>query len=517
MRSIYNRLKLFPFHSILLAIYPVVMLYANNVKEVSADVLLRPLLIALGISVLLLLLVRLVLRDWQRAGFLISLTMLLFFTYGHIYELKKTIVLLTDFWRHRYLLPLFLIALIAGVIVVLRTHKNPQLTQILNLVCIILFIYPLVQITGHSLSASKNDRQASQSPLPVRELLHTPDQPLPSVYVILVDGYMRSDALQRDLDYDNSAFVARLEDLGFYVARCSRSNHETTYDSLVTALNMDYIDQLETEIEQNHLNMEVAALIKYSKVRQSLKSIGYRTVAFDSEYDWSRISDADVFLGPNRESFIIQSINPFEAMLVKSTALRVLTDNAIRQSQLALAQANSPYNGHIDLQRYILNHLSDVASDPSPKFVFAHIIIPHWPYVFLPDGNIRDDPFDNQTERTNQEIYQGYTDSVGFLDNRLPAIFEQIITRSTTPPIIVLFGDHGLDHDNRLQNLTAIYLPGGPGDLYPSITPVNYFRIIFNDVFNAGYDILPDLSYKNIGGDRGNMQIYPETAPECLR
>jgi cytochrome b561 len=64
MRSIYNRLKLFPFHSILLAIYPVVMLYANNVKEVSADVLLRPLLIALGISVLLLLLVRLVLWSY---------------------------------------------------------------------------------------------------------------------------------------------------------------------------------------------------------------------------------------------------------------------------------------------------------------------------------------------------------------------------------------------------------------------------------------------------------------------
>jgi hypothetical protein len=232
---------------------------------------------------------------------------------------------------------------------------------------------------------------------------------------------------------------------------------------------------------------------------------------------WDSMKDADAYLGLNRDTFTLQSINPFEAMLVKSTILRIYTDNAIRQSQIGLAQANSPFREHIELERFILARLPDIASDPSPKFVYAHILIPHAPFVFLPDGTVRDDPNFDHSEPTKEQIRQGYTDSVAFLNNRLPTIIEQILARSKTPPVILLFGDHGLDGNNRLQNLTAIYLPGGRGHLYPSISPVNYFRIIFNEVFNTEYEPLPDSSYINIGGDKTNMQISPETAPECLR
>ncbi|MRR31530.1 hypothetical protein EG834_14665, partial [bacterium] len=400
--------------------------------------------------------------------------------------------------RHRYLFPLFLTLFAVGAFFILRSHENPRLMPALNLMSVALLAMPLAQTGVGAITTSRNQQQAALAELPVRALSAPSGQPLPSVYFILLDGYMRSDALQRDMNYDNSAFVQRLEELGFYVPSCSRSNYGFTQGTMTTALNMDDLGPLSAEIEQNDLEMGVYALIQHSKVRQQLESLGYTSVAFDSGYEWSRIRDADVYLGLNRDTFVMQSFNGFEAMLIKSTMLRVYTDATIRQSQVGLAQANSPFNEHIELERFLLTRLPDLAADPAPKFVFAHVLIPHWPYIFLPDGSIRNDPDFDQYSPTEEQLRQGYVDSIAYVSDRIATDVEKILADSKTPPVIVVFGDHGLAGENRLQNFTAIYLPGNSGDLYDTITPVNFFRVIFNRLFDAGYELVPDVSYDDI-------------------
>jgi hypothetical protein len=57
-------------------------------------------------------------------------------------------------------------------------------------------------------------------------------------------------------------------------------------------------------------------------------------------------------------------------------------------------------------------------------------------------------------------------------------------------------GDHGLRDDNRTKNLLAVYLPDQSyKKFYPSISPVNTFRIIFDQYFGADYTLLPDTTY----------------------
>jgi hypothetical protein len=42
----------------------------------------------------------------------------------------------------------------------------------------------------------------------------------------------------------------------------------------------------------------------------------------------------------------------------------------------------------------------------------------------------------------------------------------------------------------------AYYLPGsGKSKLYPSMTPVNSFRLIFDEYFGANYPLLQDKTY----------------------
>ena len=85
------------------------------------------------------------------------------------------------------------------------------------------------------------------------------------------------------------------------------------------------------------------------------------------------------------------------------------------------------------------------------------------------------------------------------------------------PPVIILQGDHGYGDANlpyRLRNLNAYYLPGdGKKLVYPSITPVNSFRLIFNAYFGGKYAMLEDKSYFLQSGNHNNLILDP---PSCI-
>jgi hypothetical protein len=124
-----------------------------------------------------------------------------------------------------------------------------------------------------------------------------PENPpkLSDVYLIVLDSYTREDALRRDYNFDNSHFLESLRSMGFYIADCSRVNDPNTHGSLATTLNMDYQTTLNSNLMDQGFNPnDVWILIRHSQVRILLESIGYKTIAFDSGFEWSRITDADV-------------------------------------------------------------------------------------------------------------------------------------------------------------------------------------------------------------------------------
>ncbi len=76
-------------------------------------------------------------------------------------------------------------------------------------------------------------------------------------------------------------------------------------------------------------------------------------------------------------------------------------------------------------------------------------------------------------------------------------IIKKIIKESSVPPVIVIQGDHGYEYNqDRVKILNAYYLPnGGKARLYSTLTPVNTFRVIFDQYFGENYPLLPDISY----------------------
>jgi hypothetical protein len=134
-----------------------------------------------------------------------------------------------------------------------------------------------------------------------------------------------------------------------------------------------------------------------------------------------------------------------------------------------------------------LDNLEAVPSVPGLKFVYLHLSAPHPKTVLGPNGEFKPEQ--------DQPIF---LDSFTYLDKRMPQILSKIIANSKTPPIIILQGDHGMHlfRNAEVDNFIAYYLPGVSKDLiYPTITPVNTFRLIFNAYFDGRYELLKDNSY----------------------
>jgi hypothetical protein len=106
------------------------------------------------------------------------------------------------------------------------------------------------------------------------------------------------------------------------------------------------------------------------------------------------------------------------------------------------------------------------------------------------------------------EYLSRYPAQVQFVNQKMEKVIDSILTNSSQPPVIIIQGDHGpgsrLDWDSpgrsclweRTPILNAYHLPGEGADLlYPSISPVNTFRVVLNAYFGTDLPLLPDKTY----------------------
>jgi hypothetical protein len=214
----------------------------------------------------------------------------------------------------------------------------------------------------------------------------------------------------------------------------------------------------------------------------------------DTAY-WQQVDpqDEQLFLS-------LAGATPFESLVVQTSFLRLAADAIPSLPQLA-------YDLHRDRILNTLDMLESLPPTNEPKLVFAHIIAPHPPFVFAADGSpvTPDGPFslrfDFDAGHTSSEAYiRGYRDQVKFINRRLEELVLTILEKSVAPPVIILAADHGPDSNSgrqtyvqeRMTILSAYHLPTGDAGLYPGITPVNTFRVVFNEVFGADYPLLQD-------------------------
>lgn len=521
------------YSSIYAFIYPVfhiVYLYSRNASEIEITAILRPLLVLLILEGVLFGFFLIIRRKAHVAGFLSFLVMFCFFNYGIVYShLREHPVFGINLGHHAILGPfvLLLIALLLFLILSGRLKIRRNFRFFLNLSTGVLFLFTLVNavISGSRYlstptSFTSNAAQKAQAAW-VEEVQSTVSAPentvLPDIYYIIPDMYARSDVIEQETGYDNSAFIEELRTMGFYVAECSRSNYASTQLSITSALNMNYLDQIQNGMTNRSM---ISEPMNHSLLRATLEELGYKTIVFDNGFGLSEMTDADETLTLPSGFFLFGSFTPFENLVVKHSFLRLLYDVDLGELSRLYDQSFFPYWEHVNTQKYIFDTLPEVAGEDGPKFVFVHIMMPHPPFLIREDGTVETDSKyyrEALGQPVSEELYlEGYLMQTRYVENRLTDVVRKIIQNSESEPVIIIQGDHGIRYENRLDILNAYYVPDSiENQLYSSITPVNSFRILLNGLFGTDYDLLPDVSWYSLYPDWFDIEIDPEHNPAC--
>lgn len=332
-------------------------------------------------------------------------------------------------------------------------------TRFLNVVAILALVFPVFQIVSFAFQSAQVSDVVADDVFDSIMLTESPPQELPDIFYIVLDGYGRADVLQELFHHDNSEFIEFLQDNGFYVAERSYSNYGQTSLSISSSLNMAYVNDLAVRLEGGSTSREpLVEVLRHSRVREVLAEAGYQFVALSSGYNVTEFADADWYLKSGNP------LNAFETMWLTNSAAAVVIDIV------------SPiwYRAHLLTNLELLAEFPDT---DSPRFVFAHILLPHPPFVFGPEGeSLPPKSFreGNYYDGTIEEYIEGYRGQITYLNTRLTAAIDALLSGTGAEPIIILQGDHGpgaylnwnIMEENcfreRMSILNAYYLPGSP-------------------------------------------------------
>lgn len=516
------KITLLPLYPFLFTLWSILSLLSTNKSEVMPIAAIRLTMVMLLVTAIVYFLFLLIFRNKHKAAFLALITLLSFTTYGHLYNAIINSKSLNFLGHHRNLIVLYLVILAVAVIIVLRKKRFEGWTKSLNIILSIAVAIPLAQVLIYYVpQLARSTRSASDSALNNPPQYTLTSENKPDIYYIILDSYTRQDAMMQDFGFDNSTFLDALRERGFFVGDCSRSNYAHTHLSLSSSLNLNYLDDLGVDLSGNLRDKsKLTELIFNSSVSNHLSSLGYKTVTFETGYVFTDIKTADQYYKSPNNLILSPFIEPFEYMYLENSAFLFIMDTQTDFMDHFFKPLVFPYTGQKERVENIFDKLSTVPEIADPKFVFVHLEIPHHPFIFMPDGSINPDRryYQNGLMPEDELTRIGYTNQVQYVNAEILKIVDEIIASSKQPPIILLQGDHGLLGEDRMQILNAIYLPDGDTQdrLYPSISPVNTFRVIFDEYFGASIPLVEDRSFFSEYENKLDVTEVEETSPTCI-
>jgi hypothetical protein len=272
-------------HPFLFALWPVLFVYSENLEFIPFSQAWTSLLILSSAALILFLLFTAVLGNVMQAGAVLSLFLILFFSFGHVYN---------TFWEERatyaatnesLMLMIAWATLFAGGSALVFRIKNrwQGITRTLNVVALALTMISVSNIGVYELRERTSRRDAATQTLEIAQAEPVPVDTLPNIYYIILDAYGRADILKEAYSYDNSKFLDSLHEKGFFIADKSQANYAQTDLSLASSLNLSYLDDLTALVgSESRDRRPLEDLIQKNAVVQFLKQQGYTIVALAS-------------------------------------------------------------------------------------------------------------------------------------------------------------------------------------------------------------------------------------------
>ncbi|HEY3072816.1 MAG TPA: hypothetical protein VGJ46_08355, partial [Candidatus Limnocylindrales bacterium] len=439
-------------------------------------------------------------RNSGRAALATSLIVVVVFAFGRVLDAAEGTPLSSG-----RLLAISATLLLSGLAAIFLVRRDLRvLHQALSIVTAVLVVIASANIVAYegprALGARPDVGNVARDPTTVGSTRTTRD-----IYYIVVEDLGSPEILRKYFGLTDEHAFEWFDQLGFRVATDSATNYGKTIHMLASTMNMTYLDDLAEQVGTGSSDYHpLFKLVDNPSVARFLKSNGYRYVHIGSWWDPTEESSiADLNYG-------IAAPSDFNTTLLGTTIFPEIVERLPRlgiklPAEVELKGESAQYEGAV----FAFSKLEELPRLAGPKFVFAHILIPHEPFVFNADGS-----------RVTAKDRAGRSPNESFLQQSLYTIrrLKEVATKllagpEASRPIVILQTDEGpnpptwrkegvnFDWTKASQQeleikypiLNAFYLPGLPdAGVYPGITTVNTFRLVLGKYFGADLPLLPD-------------------------
>lgn len=370
-------------------------------------------------------------------------------------------------------------ALALVVAATVRRRRLHRTTMPLNALAAALLLVNAVAIIPHGIATALTP-DYDQSALESRSPGTGPVGDGRDIYYIVPDRYPSQATLAGPaFNFDNGEFLSALEQRGFYVAEDSYANYISTPMSLASSLNMTYLDlgAMRHAAPAPGDPKAIHDMLAGSLAAPAfLKAHAYTYIQIPSWYSPTAAgAEVDVRLRH-------RALSEFGQALYEGTAIA----NIARVLDLT----GSPGETAVVNALYQFERLHELEHVAGPKFVYAHILLPHPPYVFDASGPL---PPSSRVNGVADQHPEQFPQQLEYTNQRTIELVDHLQSGdSDSHPIIIIQADEGphlsrppadwrdasaLQYQQKFAILNAYYLPNGAdAQLYPSITPGQHFQ-----------------------------------------
>jgi hypothetical protein len=434
-------------------------------------------------------------KNKTKAGIASTVGAVFYLFFGNIKETLSKIPVLEFISHYKTLLPLLLILSTVFFYKLYKAKKPFTLNLFLNL---LLIIYCGIEFFRF-IKVSSSEQHIEWT-VPKKTIIDTATGLHPTIFYIILDCYPNSRFQKDMLGADSNELDSYLSKKGFYIVKDSKSNYNYTPFSMASIFNMQYLDAVKdpNNVKPHHYNRTIQ-MIEEAVVMKKLR---------EEQYQFTNLSNFDLpgspalvkgkFLTTTTRQIILY--NTFYKCLRRDIIPQFFPAIKSKMIQQVLKEKKHIYSNIKPYNKMMMDSLLHSPSWPvnkKPLFVYAHLIMPHFPYFFDSTGNAYpDEVVFGRGLITNRERFKNY---VGYTNRQAAHILDSIIKRGNGNDIIIVQSDHGLfDLDktrpqDAFRNYSAFYFPDRDYSLlYNSMSNVNTFRIIFNKYFGQQLPLLKD-------------------------
>ena len=374
-------LSKFPAHPVFIALLFWLSPYEQNWTELIFAETWRSGVFLVVAAAILTTLIWVYTKNWGRAGLAASLILFAILFYGELFDSLYITSggILSNFWFATGWIGL-LGFLIVGV---LRENSDfKSFTLLLNVMLFVVLLPP----TQHLMSKSSGDflipqpaDYLSDSELATLEDSGRNVEDKPDIFFLIFDRFASDETLLNRYGYDNSSFSDALRRQGFYVADEAHANYTKTAFSLASSLNLTHLDFLSEKIGEGSGDWRPAhSMIRNHQVGKYLVDRNYQYLHIGSAWGPTRKSAlAHVnYSGATPNHKTREYLNEFELYILSDTLIDRIVDNRItgRRSNL--------FRRQYERVKLKFDYLRSIPQDNSPRFIFAHLLLPIHPSCF---------------------------------------------------------------------------------------------------------------------------------------